>query len=449
MPSPRARRRRPPPPQFAIANVSLWGRPVGVVAEDGSGKITFEYHPEFRDSGLEISPLHLPLSQSGPISFTELMRKPAFGGLPGVLADSLPDAFGKAVIRLYFEKQGRPDAALSPVQRLLYVGSRTMGALEFSPPVDIDPGPAIDDALAIAKLVSEARRVIEGDTSVAVPEIMQVGASAGGARAKALILWNRERDTVRSGFATPAVGDEHWLIKFDGVSAGGIGGPELREDVRPSPWGRIEYAYSRMARTAGIAMAETHLLMERDFAHFMTKRFDREISTSNSNTNGIINRFHMHSLGGLVHVDFNDRGAYSYEDYFTTMRELGMGQQELEQAFRRMVFNVAAVNHDDHVKNFAFMMTPDGQWHLSPAFDVMFAHGSDWTRTHQMFVNGKDMDIDRKDLLAVGRAFDIRDGGASIIREVAGALDTWDDEASRAGVPDRERAHISSLILRF
>lgn len=178
----------------------------------------------------------------------------------------------------------------------------------------------------------------------------------------------------------------------------------------------------------------------------MTRRFDREIGPS---TNTTINRFHVHSLGGLMHVDFNDRGAYSYEGYFTAIRELGMGQEELGQAFRRMVFNLAAVNHDDHVKNLAFMMTPDGEWHLAPAFDVMFADGSDWMRTHQMFVNGKDIDIKREDLLITGRSFDIRDGGTSTIREVANAIGTWEEEALRVDVPERERAQISSLILRF
>ena len=218
---------------------------------------------------------------------------------------------------------------------------------------------AADTALEVAQLVEEARRVIEGDAAVAVPEMMQVGASAGGTRAKALILWNRNDNRVKSAFAPKHRDDEHWLIKFDGVTAG-AGEHGLAKDFLPGPYGWIEYAYSKMARAAGIEMVDTHLLQERDFAHFMTKRFEREGVT----------RLHMRSLGGMQHVEYNVPQALSYDEYFRTIRQLGLNQAAIEQAFRRMVFNIIARNQNDHVKNFAFLMAPHGQWRLTPAYDV-------------------------------------------------------------------------------
>jgi serine/threonine-protein kinase HipA len=243
---------------------------------------------------------------------------------------------------------------------------------------------------------------------------------------------------VRSAFASPEPGDEHWLIKFDGVTSG-TGGPRVREDVRPGPFGRIEYAYSRMARAAGITIARTHLLHERDFAHFMMQRFDRDTEQ----------RLHMHSLGGLQHADYNIRGVLSYEDYLRTIRLLGMGQPDVNEGFRRMVFNVAAVNQDDHVKNLAFLMTPDGNWHLSPPFDVTFARGNQWTRTHQMTVNGKDDAITRHDLLEVGAKMDVPKNGAEIIAQVDAALDMWEREARAVELSPEWTRKIAGLFQRL
>lgn len=418
-----------------VATVGLWGKDVGAVAEDSAGQITFEYSETFRTSGLEISPMHLPLSRRGPIIFPELQRLASFAGLPGVLADCLPDAFGNAVIRRYFEQRGTPAAALSPVQRLLYIGARAMGALEFSPAIAGRGSAAADTALEVAQLVEEARRVIEGDAMVVVPEMMQVGASAGGARAKALILWNRNDNRVKSAFAPKRRDDEHWLIKFDGVTPGS-GGHALAKDFAPGPYGRTEYAYSKMARAAGIEMVDTHLMQERDFAHFMTKRFDRE---------GVA-RLHMHSLGGMQHVDYNVPQAFSYEGYFRTIRQLGMSQAAVEQAFRRMIFNIVARNQDDHVKNFAFLMGPDGEWRLSPAFDMTWAYGSRWTSAHQMTVNGKGDDFVRGDILGVGDAFDLPRGGEGIIAQVEFAVRSWDAEARAVGL---EEDWIKNLGARF
>lgn len=409
--------------RFAVARVNLWGHFVGAIAEDHEGAITFEYHNSFRRTGLEISPIHLPLTTEGPVRFPNLARLDAFAGLPGVFADALPDAFGNAVIERYFQNMGRPNAALSPVQKLLYLGDRAMGALEFEPALRAR-GPVIEEALEVRRLVDEARRVIEGDTAVAVPEIIQVGASAGGARAKALILWDRENGRVRSGFATPRDGEEPWIIKFDGAS-GGRGGPQVTLERRPGPFGRIEYAYSHMARRAGLELADTHLLEEGEYAHFMARRFDR--------VNGA--KLHMHSLGGLQHVDYNFSGAFSYEGYFRTMLALGLGQDSLEQGFRRMVFNLAAANRDDHVKNVSFLMTQDGRWRLSPAFDVTYASGTGWTRTHQMTLAGKSAGFTREDLLSVADQFGLSQRAESVLLAVGEALRSWDDEARKVGVP--------------
>lgn len=313
-----------------------------------------------------------------------------------------------------------------------------MGALEFSPPLEGRRNRDTDEALSIATLVEEARRVIEGDPTVAVPEMMHVGASAGGARAKALILWNRGKARVKSAFAPRADGDEHWIIKFDGVSAD-AGGPELARAFKPGPFGRIEYAYSRMARAAGVEMADTHLLCERDYAHFMAKRFDHDGDA----------RLHMHSLGGLHHADFNVRQMLSYEDYFRTIRLLGMGQPAVDQAYRRMVFNIAARNQDDHVKNLAFLMGVDGRWRLAPAFDMTWAYGGSWAMTHQMTARGKDDAFTRDDLLAIGSTFDVAERGATILGEVEGALGLWDEEAKAAGVDAARIGQVSSLFRHF
>ena len=409
---------RPGSADYVVARVSIWGQDVGAVAEDRGGDVVFEYADGFRRSGLELSPVHLPLSLKGPVAFPELRRVDSFSGLPGLLADSLPDAFGNAVIRRYFEQRGTPDAALSPVQKLLYLGSRAMGALEFHPQLDRELSQDTGEALAIAHLVQEARRVVEGDPSVALPEMMQLGASAGGARAKAMILWNRDQRRVKSAFAPRGEGDEHWLIKFDGVT-GGTASHAVERDFVPGPWGRIEFAYSRMARAAGIEVEETYLLREREFAHFMARRFYREGDA----------RLHLHTLGGMLHADYNVRQVLSYEDWFRTILRLGLGQPAVDEAYRRMVFNLAARNQDDHVKNVAFLMGPEGAWWLAPAYDLSWAMGGRWTVTHQMTAAGKDDGFTRHDLLGIGAAFDVEQDGAGIIDEVDAALAGWRMEA--------------------
>jgi serine/threonine-protein kinase HipA len=410
-----------------LAEVLLWGRRVGAVAETGDGQIVFEYDPEFRRSGLEISPRQLPLGSEGPQTFPGLSRLEAFEGLPGVLADSLPDRFGNAIIEKFFAERGRGGERLGPVQKLLYVGSRAMGALEYQPAEKIPRKYREDEALEVAGLVAAARRVVEGDTEVAIPEIMRLGSSAGGARAKAIILWNPGSEKVRSAFAPRRAGDEEWLIKFDGV--GEIGNP----NPEPQVFNRIEHAYSCLAREAGIEMAETRLMEERDFAHFMTRRFDRTESGG---------RLHLHTLGGMEHIDYNVPRLYSYEQYFRLVLSLGLGYPALEEAYRRACFNLLAVNQDDHVKNFSFLMDDHGRWRLSPAYDLTFVRGRYFTLDHQMTFAGKRNDFTSSDLVAIGARFDLKRDGRDIVDEVTEALQRWPEFAGAVGVPDDKIAAI-------
>jgi serine/threonine-protein kinase HipA len=412
---------------IVAAQVWIWKHFVGAVAESNDGQITFEYDPGFARAGLEISPLTLPLSKRGPLVFPELQRLEAFAGLPGVLADALPDRFGNAVIKKYFTDQGRPGDAMRPVQKLLYIGNRAMGALEFRPPLRVGRA-AERESLEIAALVEQARSVVEGRPDVAIPGIMRVGASAGGARPKALILWNRATREIRSGFAVPRSGDEHWMIKFDGV--GELDAP----DPTPKPFNRIEYAYSRLARDAGIDLPETELLEERRCGHLLVKRFDR---VGNE-------RLHLHSLGGLRHVDYNIPGQFSYEQLLRTILELGLGYPALEEGFRRAAFNVVAVNQDDHVKNISFLMDPRGLWRLAPAYDLTYARGAGFTRVHQMTLGGKSDGFTRDDLLGLGASMGIKRDGAEIIDRVVQAMGNWDAHARSARVPPAETARIRS-----
>jgi serine/threonine-protein kinase HipA len=411
----------------ALARIQLWGKFVGAVFEDERGVVTFEFDEKFRKLGLDVSPIKLAVARTvAPVTFAELRRLEAFQGLPGVLADALPDRFGNAIIRKYFEDRGQRERVLSPVQRLLYIGSRAMGALEFQPALEGARTRAEQQVLEISELVDQARALIEGKLEVAMPEIMRVGASAGGARPKAVILWNRSTGVVRSAFARPTAGEDPWLVKFDG--AGEIGEPS----DRPQAYNRIEYAYSQIARSAGIDMAETHLLEERGFGHMMSRRFDR-VGTE---------RVHMHSLGGMQHVDFNVPRLYSYEGLFRTILELKLGYPALEEAYRRALFNLVGVNQDDHVKNISFLMDRTGQWRLAPAYDLTFARGAGFTREHQMSFAGKSGDFTRADVLRVGSDFGIKNDGRAVAEQVGEAFAQWPRFAADAGVTKERIAAI-------
>lgn len=415
----------------AEAEVRLWGETVGALVELASGRILFEYAEEFRRRGLEISPLQLPLELEGPQSFEELRRKESFRGLPGVFADALPDRFGKQVIRAYFQSRGDPRKAMSPVQQLLYVGERAVGALSFHPAEDRRP--AAERALRVQALARDARTIVEGETEVAVPEIYRIGSAAGGKRPKAIVNFHPATGTVRSGNAPVREGEVPCLLKFDGIG-GDHTGEELGE---PRPFNRVEAAYGDMARTAGIDMPRIRVLEADGYAHLVVPRFDIREGE----------RIHQHTFGGMVHVDYNDVGASSYEEYLRTILELGMGYDALTEGYRRMAFNVMAVNQDDHVKNLSFHMDRDGTWSLAPAYDVTFARGTGWTSEHQMRVRDKTTGIRRDDLLAVASEFGVKKAGA-ILETIRDVLDEWKRYANRYEVREEVRSVVRSEIDR-
>lgn len=404
----------------AEAEVRLWGGMVGAVVELDNGRILFEYADEFRGRALEISPIHLPVSRRGPVSFDELLRRPAFDGLPGVLADALPDAFGNRVIRAWFEARGESDRALSPVQKLLYVGTRAIGALTFHPAVAVPMRPAEQESLDIAALVRDARRIIEGDPHVAIPEIYRIGSSAGGMRPKAVVWYHPGTGRIRSANAAAGPGDMACILKFDGVGDGAT----IDRLGTPMPYNRIEAAYGKMAEDAGLEMPEIRVLEDRGHAHLLIRRFD--IAGDQ--------RIHQHTFGGLVHVDYNDIGASSYEEYLRVVLRLGMAYPALEQAWLRMAFNVLAVNQDDHVKNLSFHMDRTGVWRLAPAYDITFAKGGRWTRTHQMRVRDKLTGITTADLLAVADAFGVKKPARPMER-IRDVLSRWETYAREWEVP--------------
>jgi serine/threonine-protein kinase HipA len=413
------------------AEVRLWGRTVGAVAELESGRILFEYDDAFRRGGLEISPLRLPLERRGPIAFDELARKPAFAGLPGVLADALPDAFGNSVIRAYFAARGEEERALSPVQRLLYVGTRALGALTFHPATDLPLRAAEEESLEVAELVRDARRIALGDASVSIPEIYRIGASAGGMRPKAIVHWDPASGEIRSGNAEPRPDEVPCLLKFDGVGGDAPAG----ELGAPRAFNRIEAAYVRMARAAGLETTTIHVLEEGEHAHLLVERFDLDGGA----------RVHQHTFGGLVHVDYNEPGASSYEEYLRAALELGMAQSAVEEGFRRMAFNVLAMNQDDHVKNLGFHMGEDGLWRLCPAYDLTFAHGAGWTARHQMRVQDRLEGLTTSHLAAVAELFGIK-RPARLLEPIREAVAAWPSFAEETGVPEEAVRRVGAAL---
>ena len=358
-----------------------------------------------------------------------------FKGLPGLLADSLPDKFGNALIDAWLAGQGRTPDSFNPVERLCYIGKRGMGALEFLP--TIKGSPTTSRVVEVEELVKLSNKVINDRASLtgqltggdddtdAIGDILRVGTSAGGARAKAILAWNESTGEFRSGQLDQEAGFTQWLMKFDGITEN-----RDKELAVPQGYGRIEFAYSLMAAQAGINMTRCRLHEEGGRAHFMTQRFDRTDTG---------NKLHMQSLCAMMHYDFNIAGAYSYEQVFQAMKLLRLKRTEIEQQFRRTAFNVIARNQDDHVKNIAFLMNKTGQWFLSPAFDVVYAYNPDgaWTSRHQMSVNGKRDGFELADLVALASVGGIKKRKAlGIIDQVADAVSNWDTYRSNAGVPD-------------
>ena len=416
------------------ASVNLWGRRIGAVSWDRDRAIgVFQYDPAFPAAGIELSPFVMPVREA-PYAFPAL-RQGAFRGLPGLLADALPDRFGDRLIDTWLVTTGRREEAFNPVDRLCYIGSRAMGALEFAPAIPSGGGRS---ELEVAELVDLANRVLATraglggrlggvDDRAALKDILAVGTSAGGARAKALLAWHPGTGEFRSGQVDTAAGFQHWILKFDGVSDN-----RDRELADPRGYGKIEYAYHLMARDAGIVMAECRLHHEGGRSHFMTRRFDRDSAGR---------RLHMQSLGALRHVDYHLPGAFAYEQAIRTIRELGLGMRAVEQQVRRTVFNVAARNQDDHVKNISFLLDRGGVWRVSPGYDIVYSYnpGGAWTGQHQMSIAGKRDNFERADLLRFAGSSGMKRAAAErIVDEVLAAVGDWPRHARLADVPDRD-----------
>lgn len=428
--------------------VKLWGRTIGaVLLRDGEEVSAFEYDPAFVSSGIEVSPLVMPLS-TRVYSFSELAKN-TFHGLPGFLADSLPDRFGNALINTWLATQGRSPDSFNAVERLCYIGSRGMGALEFAPATGPKAGGT--DLIQIGQLVELASEILsqrkdlavsfeQEDRKQALAEILRIGTSAGGARAKALIAWNPVTHEVRSGQINAGQGFEYWLLKFDGVR-----GNKDKELEDPSGYGAIEYACYLMAKDCGIEMAESRLFEENNRRHFMTRRFDRTRDGR---------KVHMQSLGALAHYDFNLAGAYSYEQAILAIRRLGLPMSAVEEMYRRMVFNIIIRNQDDHVKNIAFLMDKAGNWSLAPAFDMTYSYNPDglWTASHQMSMNGKRDGFSLDDFKQCANTALMKRGRAeTIVSEVLEVARKWPDYAEKAGVPGptMEKVHRSMRLAGF
>ncbi len=422
-----------------LAEVKLWGRTITVSLEDRSDVAAFEYTPEFMTSGIEVSPIVMPLAGSIYV-FPELPRV-TFHGLPGLLADSLPDKFGNALIDAWLATQGRSPDNFNAVERLCYTGSRGMGALEFFPskgPKQIASRKIELDALVkLASDVLNQRSNLDTtfDDSDSLRDILRVGTSAGGARAKAVIAWNRKTNEVRSGQGKGDDGFEYWLLKFDGVT-----GNSDKELADPQGYGAIEYAYYLMALEAGMHMSECRLLEEKGRRHFMTKRFDRI-------ENG--EKLHMLSLSGLAHFDFNNAGAYGYEQAMLIIRQLRLPTSAIEEMFRRMAFNILARNQDDHVKNIVFLMDKEGKWSLAPAFDVAYSFNPSrvWTSSHKMAMNGKRDGFSMNDFKTCAETVSLKRGRAeSIVADVRKAVERWPEFADTAKVTESWKTQIQENL---
>ncbi|MCP4876005.1 MAG: type II toxin-antitoxin system HipA family toxin [Gammaproteobacteria bacterium] len=417
---------------MTIAQVNLWGKSIGAVSWDKNAELAhFEYEADFIKSGIELAPHTMPLSKQ-IYSFPTLPRE-TFHGLPGLLADSLPDDFGNALINVWLATQGRSRESFNPVERLCYTGVRGMGALEYLP----SQGPFTDksepvDVNALVDLASRVltkRNTLQGSFDPELREdslqdILRVGTSAGGARAKAIIAWNQSTDEVCSGQVKAGEGFSYWLLKFDGVS-----GNKDKELEDPAGYGLIEYAYYHMAKKAGINMEESRLLNENGRSHFMTRRFDRTETGQ---------KIHLQSLCAMEHFDFKKPGAHSYEQALRTIRKLDMPMATIEEQFRRMTFNIIGRNQDDHVKNIAFLMDKSGNWSLSPAFDMTYSYNpqGDWTSRHQMSLNSKRDDFTIDDFKTCAKNSSMKRGQAEeIVDEVQTAVLQWKQFADKTGVP--------------
>lgn len=421
------------------AEVYLWGTRIGIIHQDSTKNFaTFEYDKEFVKSGIEVSPIRMPLGVN-IYEFPSLSGEP-FHGLPGLLADSLPDRFGNAVIEQWLMSQGKSISDFTAIDRLCYTGERGTGALEYVPAntdiKDIDESINVKEMVRFASdILDNRKRVsIEANENLTYSQLVQVGSSAGGARAKATIAWNEKTNEIRSGQINLGPGFDYWLMKFDNVTKNGDHGLEDKPEYT-----LIEYAYYLMAKDAGINMNESRIYKSGEDHHFMTKRFDRE--------NG--QKLHMQSLGALAHISYQEPGICGYELAVMYMRELGISYKEIEQFYRRMVFNCLAVNQDDHVKNISFIMDRTGKWTLSPAYDITFSYNlsNKWLRAHQMTINGKTAGIGLSDLLKAGNNMGIKERKCNeIINDVSTSIGRFQLFAEQAGINEKTFEYIDSII---
>lgn len=427
------------------AYVNIWDTLVGVVRWNGDKNIAdFQYDKQFLEKKWDLSPIKMPLSSGDRVyRFPELQRRgndtveDTFKGLPGLIADSLPDKYGNQLIESWLARNGRGPNSMNPVEKLCFIGNRGMGALEFEPAhmkaSKNTFAVEIDNLIEIARtMLSKREKVtanLKEDEKHAMREILKIGTSAGGARPKAVIAYNKKTREVRSGQAKVPKGFEHWLIKLDGVSGIQFGDSH--------GWGRVEYAYYLMAKESGIKMSDCELLEENGRAHFMTRRFDREENS----------KHHVQTWCALQHFDFTHLNAYSYEQLFQTMRSLRLSYPEAEQMFRRMVFNVLATNYDDHTKNFSFRLKKDQKWELSPAYDLCFSYdpANEWVNQQTLSINSKNRNITREDLLTIAKTNNIK-RGEDIIDDINRTLRDWGDFADTAKVRNELKANIQENL---
>ncbi len=419
--------------------VKLWGTVIGYLHQQDNGLIVFQYDESFLSSGIEISPIKMPLSTQ-IYSFPSLLEE-TFSGLPGMVADSLPDKFGNIVIKRYLQSQGREDDSLSALEKLCYTGKRGMGALEYEPSKEIfDTSEDVNlDALTklAAEILTKKENIdIDCDDNM-IAQLMQCSSSVGGARAKTLIAWNPNLNNIRSGKIDAGEGYEYWLLKFDDIE----NNKDKDEVPDEKEYTKIEYAYYLMAKYAGIEMSECRLYKENGRTHFMTKRFDR-VGAKNE-------KLHMQSLCAIAHMDFNSPRTYSYEDAFNVMRQLKLPHNDFIQLFKRMVFNEYAKNYDDHTKNISFLMDKSGKWSLSPAYDVTLSYKKDsiWTNSHQMLINAKADKITKEDLLQVASVAGLKNSEAEkCIEEVISAISKWDEFAEKAELSKTKSDKIKTIL---
>jgi serine/threonine-protein kinase HipA len=426
------------------ATVKIWDQPVGAVLwDDSSQSGTFEFEPKFVKNGLDLAPFMMPIAElkRGDTLFEfKQLNKETFYGLPGLLADALPDKYGTTLLNAWLASQGRSPGSMNPVERLCYMGTRGMGALEFEPNKNHESAVKVE----IKSLVEMAQQIlgqrksftvnIKPNVKKGLEDIIRVGSSAGGARAKAIIAYNPKTKEVRSGQVAAPKGFSHWLIKFDGVNNAALGDP--------AGYGRIELAYYHMALDCGIEISESRLLEENDRAHFMTRRFDRV----NENE-----KLHVQSLCAMRHFDYSMVGAYAYEQAFQTIRSLKLSVTATEQLYKRMVFNVIARNLDDHTKNISFIMDKTGTWSLAPAFDLTYSYNPDsaWVRQHNLSVNGKTKDFTKYDLLKVGKEMNVKHA-KTILEKVLAVVKKWSVYAEQTKVKDIQinkigKTHLTNL----